>query len=303
MNPFVQIFILSHNRVEYVRECIDSALAQKYSHFEVILSDNSDNDEVKNATIHYLKNPYFKYIKRNPSLSALEHFNTLLNEPTGNFFMLFHDDDVLLPDAITKAIEVFNRQPNLVAVGGNAFFINERQKTFRYFSTQLKKRDVLVSNIDRFIYAYIKIKRDYPPFPSYIYRTSKVKSLQINPQFGGKYADVSFLAQLCKIGSLYWIHDPILHYRVHSSNDSASISISHILSLCKFFLKESPTNRSLITKYKLKQYAVWTYQRLGGKVQGLSPKRDFVIMKSVLLFFLTHPMNFIIYAIKLFLGK
>ncbi len=44
--PFIQVYILCYNRPKFVKEAVASVLKQSYLNFEVIVSDNSTNNEV-----------------------------------------------------------------------------------------------------------------------------------------------------------------------------------------------------------------------------------------------------------------
>ena len=44
INPKVSILIPVYNRVDMIRDCIDSALSQDYLDLEVIVSDNCSTD-------------------------------------------------------------------------------------------------------------------------------------------------------------------------------------------------------------------------------------------------------------------
>jgi glycosyltransferase involved in cell wall biosynthesis len=56
--PEIQIFIATYNRPTLVVNAINSVLNQDFDSFEVIVSDNSSNDETENL-ISRLKNKRF----------------------------------------------------------------------------------------------------------------------------------------------------------------------------------------------------------------------------------------------------
>ena len=46
-NVFIQVYIPTHNRADFLKECVDSVLKQEYDSFQIIISDNSTNNETE----------------------------------------------------------------------------------------------------------------------------------------------------------------------------------------------------------------------------------------------------------------
>jgi cellulose synthase/poly-beta-1,6-N-acetylglucosamine synthase-like glycosyltransferase len=67
------IFILCHNRPDFTRQTLHSILAQTDKEFELIVSDNSSNDEVERVVSSEF--PQVSYRRRTPMLQPLAHFN------------------------------------------------------------------------------------------------------------------------------------------------------------------------------------------------------------------------------------
>src|SRR5450759_2365677 len=97
--PKVQIFIATYNRSTLVINAINSALNQDFDSFEVIVSDNSSNDETEDL-ISGFKSKQLTYKRRKPSMPATDHLNSILQEVTSEYFMIFHDDDMMHKDMI-----------------------------------------------------------------------------------------------------------------------------------------------------------------------------------------------------------
>ena len=69
----IQIFIATYNRPTLVINAINSVLNQDFDSFDLIISDNSTNDETENS-ISGLNDKHLTYKKRKPSLSAKNNF-------------------------------------------------------------------------------------------------------------------------------------------------------------------------------------------------------------------------------------
>lgn len=234
------VYLLSYNRPTFVQEAINSILAQDYDNFELIVSENSTDDSVMVQLEKYSTDPRVKIVKRNPSLASLSHFNLLFSEVRNyEFAMLFHDDDVLLPSALTQMMTEIEKKPGFSAVSCNAFLIKNAENTNTLFNPNLNS-NLIIKSQAQLINRYIFKKLSHTPFPSYIYRTHLIRDTKLDPAKGGKYSDVSFLVNVIKHGPFIWLSKPLMRYRKHSTNDSADLNMADIFSLSLFFLKTCP---------------------------------------------------------------
>jgi glycosyltransferase involved in cell wall biosynthesis len=225
--PHIQIFILCRDRPHTIRECLKSALEQKIGHFtiEIIVSDNSQTSNVFNIVSQEF--PQVSLRRRVPYTDAKTHFNTILSEVTGEYCILFHDDDVLNPEYVKTVVGEFTTHPNAIAIGTNAHIIAASGRICGK-SHSFREKQIFSTSRD-FLSKYIPTKREQrgiAPFPSYIYR----KHAALN-RFGefdecGKYSDVVFLANLIKLGTIVWLPECLMKYRTHEGNDSNEIDIS-----------------------------------------------------------------------------
>ena len=116
----VAIIIATHNRLNYLPETLDSVLKQKLEDkyaLSIVISDNSTNSDTEK---YFSSNiyPNVTYTKRTPSVSMVEHFNIILKEIDTDFFMIFHDDDVMEENMVMKLLDHFT--PSTVAVSSYA---------------------------------------------------------------------------------------------------------------------------------------------------------------------------------------
>lgn len=240
INKKLAIYILSYNRPEYIIGAIDSIISQNYASYEIIVSENSPNDSVLKLLQNKPEYQNLTIIKRTPSLPSLEHFNTILMEAKKyEYVMLFHDDDILMPNAISKMMHTLEATIELAAVGCNAYVIKDTVHTKKVFAPQITQ-NISITSQSQLIKRYLFRHLSHVPFPSYIYRTSKLKNCFLDPKDGGKHSDTSYLIKLVKAGSITWLAEPLMKYRMHASNDSAVVSIKDVYSICKFYVKTSP---------------------------------------------------------------
>ncbi|MCZ6133070.1 glycosyltransferase family 2 protein [Campylobacter ureolyticus] len=98
----VSIVIPTYNRLELFKKALNSALMQKYDNFEIIISDDSTNDEVKNYCIELTKAYknifYFKNTKHKKGPCGNK--NNGIDLSTGEAVVILDDDDEFLYDNV-----------------------------------------------------------------------------------------------------------------------------------------------------------------------------------------------------------
>lgn len=119
--PLVSIIIPNYNYVQYLREAIDSALAQTYTPVEVIVVDDGSTDESR-AVIQAYDNAIHAVFQQNAGLPSAR--NAGIARAAGEYFLFLDSDDVLLPDAVANLYEEFSVTPECGIVFGYSESIN-----------------------------------------------------------------------------------------------------------------------------------------------------------------------------------
>lgn len=210
----LDIYLLTHNRPIQAIEAIESILTQLDRRFQLIVSDNSSTDELR-----YLigDRQDILYIKRPTMLSGIDHGNLCLSEIQSDYFTLFHDDDLMLPNFVKDFWRAQSLFPEVVAFGTNA--IVERHGISSGLSFKSAKPYVgPISSNDLLRRYFSHHQLGIAPLPSYIYKKDAIQDLCFDVS-GGKYADVQWLSQWAAKGKMMWISDPMMVYRLHEGND------------------------------------------------------------------------------------
>ena len=93
---------------------------------EIIVGDDSNNSEIYDIYKDVEKNVVhkIKYIKHRPAKGQVSNFRVCLNEATGTFVKLMHDDDVLLDHCLQRQIDVLLRHEDLAFVTAHRMTID-----------------------------------------------------------------------------------------------------------------------------------------------------------------------------------
>ncbi|SMC00319.1 glycosyl transferase family 2 [Hymenobacter roseosalivarius DSM 11622] len=139
--PLVTIVALCHNHAPFLREALDSILAQTYSALEVLLVDNGSTDASPSILREYTaSNPAWKLTLHTQNLGLCAGFNQAFRQSRGAFLIDFATDDVLLPQRVAQQVAAFQRLPaNYGVVYSDAELIDEQSRFMRHHFRHTKK--------------------------------------------------------------------------------------------------------------------------------------------------------------------
>jgi glycosyltransferase involved in cell wall biosynthesis len=108
--PKVSIIIPVYNGGDYLREAIDSALAQTYRNTEVIVVNDGSTDGGITEAIARSYGNRIRYASK-PNGGVASALNRGIKEMSGELFSWLSHDDLYLPDKIARQIAVLAEQP------------------------------------------------------------------------------------------------------------------------------------------------------------------------------------------------
>lgn len=104
--PQVSIGMPVYNGAKFIHEALDSLLAQTFTDFELIISDNASTEETEAICREYVaKDARIRYVRQSTNLGASANFQFVLDEAVGEYFMWAAADDVWLPDYISVCVD------------------------------------------------------------------------------------------------------------------------------------------------------------------------------------------------------
>jgi glycosyltransferase involved in cell wall biosynthesis len=89
----VSICIPAYKQTEFLRKLLDSILIQTYKDFEVVISDDSPDDQVKEVIQIYSGKFTIKYNRNSPALGSPANWNKAVDLASGEYIKIMHHDD------------------------------------------------------------------------------------------------------------------------------------------------------------------------------------------------------------------
>ncbi len=239
----LSICLPTYNRAALLEGALHAVLCQitppMHGLVEVVVFDNASPDDTPQAAARvqaqYPAVP-MRLVRRPSNMGADANFCTAATEVQGEFMFLLSDDDVLLPGAVAKLLEIIQAHPGLDAVALN---VREFRKTLDdqqdkgFFKlaqdTRISRKDdalVLLGTHITFLscMAFRRARvlgRDYTPF----YKTLMAQSYM-------------FLDVLAPGNGMYVVQTPLLAKRADSSEgfDFFHIFVTNFDALMQYAL-------------------------------------------------------------------
>ena len=109
-SPLVSILIPTYNRPEYLRRAVESCLAQTYQNLEVVITDNSTNDQSAKMMAGY-SDPRLRYFSNEGNIGAVKSSNRAVELSRGKYIKFLMDDDLLKPRCLELMVDGLEKNP------------------------------------------------------------------------------------------------------------------------------------------------------------------------------------------------
>ncbi len=116
VKPFVSVVTPVYNGGKFLRECIESVLAQDYENWEYVLVNNHSTDNSLEIMREYASRDDRIHIHNNkeflPQMQNLNHTFRQIS-PKSKYCKVIHADDWMFPECISKMVEVAEKYPSV----------------------------------------------------------------------------------------------------------------------------------------------------------------------------------------------
>lgn len=208
-SPLVSIIINCYNGEKFLKECLDSIVAQTYKNWEIIFWDNISNDNSKDILKKYY-NYNIKYFKSEIFLNLYHARNLAIKQASGKYIFFLDTDDFWEIEKIETQVNFLENNKVYQMVYSN------------YYSYDHSKNKKFIQN--KFNLPNGKItKKILKKYSIGILTVCLKKEIFEKQSFNNKYeiiGDFDFFTKLSKKIEIGCIQKPLANYRIHDSNYS-----------------------------------------------------------------------------------
>lgn len=125
-SPLVSIAMPIFNCAKFLEYALESLIKQTYKNIEIIICNNNSSDKTTEIIDKYISEDNRIIHHINPTtLCMRDNFNLGFKLASGPYFMWASCDDIWHPTFIEKAIEILEKEKEIIAVDSLWNFINE----------------------------------------------------------------------------------------------------------------------------------------------------------------------------------
>ena len=222
----VTVAILAYYK-EFLRECIESVLAQTYENIKVIVYDDCSPQNLQEI-VDVFSDSRLHYVRNDRNLGGGENFNKAMRLCDTKYINIFHGDDRMLPWMIDELVKVFENHPSvgIVATSGVAYIGNDNTPRFIW-----KKQGKLYKQNEWVKYFCKKASSAICP-PSVMHR--KAFFDKVPPRKTGSVSDTLYWLVANNLGiEFYILNIPLLEYRLHDINVTNMMTLERWLDVYK----------------------------------------------------------------------
>ncbi len=127
--PFVSIILVHHDRPQFLKHSLSSLLKQDYRKKEILIIDDGSKTEEARSCLYRIENelehdcPVRVIRQKNKYLGAAR--NNGIRNATGKYVVFFDDDNIALPNMITRFVDAIEFSGADCVSGGMRYFFSD----------------------------------------------------------------------------------------------------------------------------------------------------------------------------------
>lgn len=213
--PLVSIGVPVYNGEKYLAEALDSILAQTFTDFEVIISDNASTDATATICERYrAADPRIRVYRNQVNLGAAPNYNRVFELSTGKYFKWADYDDVLEPDFLQRCVEVLNINPLVVLCYPRVHIIDKQSQVTGIYNPGPDTS----SPLPHIRFCNLILHPELAIQSMGLMRRNALCKTGLHRSFPS--SDEVFLAELALIGQYFEIPNRILKVRLHEEQST-----------------------------------------------------------------------------------
>jgi glycosyltransferase involved in cell wall biosynthesis len=144
MNPEITVLLPAYNVGEYVKEAVDSVLAQSFTNFELLILNDGSTDNTLEILNTYT-DPRIRIVSH-PNMGLVKTLNKGMELAQCKWIARFDADDVCYPERLAVQYEFLQNNPDYILVGSDADYMDEQGNYIFTFENKYYEDDEIKSS-------------------------------------------------------------------------------------------------------------------------------------------------------------
>lgn len=211
--PTVSVIMNCLNGEPYLREAMDSVVAQTYPDWEIIFWDNASRDN--SGAIAKSYGERVRYFRGETTVPLGQARNLAIAEARGRYLAILDCDDVWLPAKLERQVTLLERDQSLGLVFSDCYFLDPSgafQGTF-FQRVPPPAGDPCLALLSG---------PNFIPGPTVVMAADAVRKVgAYNPAY--RYVEsYELFVRLARSHRVAWLDEPLARYRIHGSNQAGA---------------------------------------------------------------------------------
>ncbi|GAB2548656.1 glycosyltransferase family 2 protein [Rufibacter soli] len=257
--PLVSIICLCYNHAPFLRQALDSVLAQTYANLEILVVDDKSTDASVEIIQEYcVRFPQIRFLPNQENQGNCASFNQALQLSQGEFIIDFATDDVLHPERVARQVTAFQGLPvNYGVVYTDAELIDEQSRSLGFFYARSAQGTLTPAPAEGEVFAQV-LGRYFICPPTMMMRRQVLEELNgYDPELA--YEDFDFWVRSARNWQYHFLdqvlcqrrmHPRSLSKKVYQVGDKQLASTVQVIQKARKLVKTPLEKESLLTRIK-----------------------------------------------------
>jgi len=226
--PVVTIAIPVYKRLHFLPQALASIAAQSYPAIDLIVSDNGENDENLASTLEQHYRGPLRFRRNERTVSVETHFNQLIAEAKGEYFLILADDDQLGDNFIRGLVEGLQDDPEVGVAIARMQVIDETGA--EAVSGAIDRVPPARMTGTEFVRIWCNSEYNFVTFLTVMSRTEDLRRMGGYPDFPmhGTSIDDAVVLRLALGRKVAWVSGSVFRNRVYEASHGLALPIREL---------------------------------------------------------------------------
>ena len=215
-HPLVSIGMPVYNGERYLDNALNSILAQTFTDFELIISDNGSTDKTEEICRHYASlDRRIRYFRNEENLGAGWNFDRVAELPSGKYFKWACHDDLCALEFLQQCVDILEQDSSIVLAYPKTLIINEHAEEVEKHEDRFHLQSSRPAERFKIYHHLVRYGNECHPFHGLIRREVLTQLLPL-----GSYpsSDLILLGKLALYGKFYEVPSYLFWKRDHPAS-------------------------------------------------------------------------------------
>jgi glycosyltransferase involved in cell wall biosynthesis len=219
-NPMISVCVPTYNYSRFIQSCIESVVAQTFTDWELIISDDCSTDNTAEIVQDYAQaDDRIRYLRNERRLGMNGNIKKVAEAGTGKYLKMLCSDDWLAPDCLKTLVQLMEKNPQVVLATPAEIACDESGNPTHFQFLYGKPISIIPGEkmLDR-----VARGEGLGGHSSFLIRSAAYNAVGGYDDKLLYAADYDLGARLCRIGDYLHVDSPLLYARIQPTSSSST---------------------------------------------------------------------------------